>query len=52
MSVVAPARFFFEDVELRGIRETPAITVTEAHVALYSGVTGDARPEPGVVPTS
>ncbi len=51
MSVVAPARFFFEDVELRGIRETPAITVTEAHVALYSGVTGDAAPEPGVVPS-
>ena len=51
MSVVAPARFFFEDVELRGIRETPAITVTEAHVALYGGVTGDAPPEPGVVPS-
>ena len=51
MSVVAPARFFFEDVELHGIRETPAITVTEAHVALYSGVTGDAPPEPGVVPS-
>jgi acyl dehydratase len=51
VSVVAPARFFFEDVELRGIRETPAITVTEAHVALYSGVTGDAAPEPGVVPS-
>jgi acyl dehydratase len=51
VSVVAPARFFFEDLELHGIRETPAMTVTEAHVALYSGVTGDAPLEPGVAPS-
>jgi acyl dehydratase len=50
VSVLAPSRFFFEDVELHGIRETPAITVTEAHVALYSGVTGDAPPASGVAP--
>ena len=51
MSVVAPSRFFFEDVELHGIRETPAITVTEAHVALYGGVTGDVEPVAGVAPS-
>ena len=51
MSVAAPARFFFEDVELHGIRETPAITVTQAHVALYSGVTGDGAPADGTAPS-
>jgi acyl dehydratase len=51
VSVAAPSRFFFEDVELHGIRETPAITVTEAHVALYTGVTGDGASAPGVAPS-
>ena len=51
MSVAASPRFYFEDVELHGVRETPAITVTEAHVALYGGVTGDVAPAPGVVPS-
>jgi len=51
VSVAAPPRFFFEDVELHGIRETPAITVTEAHVALYGGLTGDVPPEVGVAPS-
>jgi acyl dehydratase len=51
VSVAAPPRFFFEDVELHGIRETPAITVTEAHVALYGGLTGDVPPEAGVAPS-
>ena len=50
MTVAEPPRFFFEDVELHGIRETPAITVTEAHVALYGGVTGDVPPGAGVAP--
>ena len=51
MSVAAPSRFFFEDVELHGVRVTPAITVTEAHVALYGGVTGDVAPEAGIAPS-
>jgi acyl dehydratase len=46
----APSTFFFEDVELHGIRETPAVTVTEAHVTLYGGVTGDAPSAPGAAP--
>ena len=44
MTATAAAQFFFEDVELHGIRETPGMTVTEAHVALYGGVTGDLAP--------
>lgn len=35
---------------LHGVLETPAMTVTEAHVALYAGVTGDAACEHGLVP--
>jgi acyl dehydratase len=49
MSVAAP-RFYFEDVVLQGVLETPAMTVTEAHVALYAGLTGDAAREHGLVP--
>ena len=49
MSVAAP-RFYFEDVVLHGVLETPAMTVTEAHVALYGGTTGDGAREHGLVP--
>jgi acyl dehydratase len=47
---VAASRFYFEDVVLHGVLETPAMTVTEAHVALYGGLTGDAAREPSLVP--
>jgi acyl dehydratase len=50
VSVVAPSRFFFEDVVLHGIIETPAVTVTRAHVSLYTGVTGDGGADAAVVP--
>ena len=49
MSVTA-SRFFFEDVVLHGVVETPGMTVTEAHVALYGGVTGDGTLVEGQVP--
>jgi acyl dehydratase len=45
-----PARFYFEDVVLHGVLETPAMTVTEAHVALYAGLSHDLPLEPGNVP--
>src|SRR5438132_8282077 len=45
-----PARFYFEDVVLHGVLETPAMTVTEAHVALYAGLSHDLPVEPGAVP--
>ena len=44
------SKFFFEDVVLHGVLETPGITVTEAHVTLYAGVTGDAPPAAGEAP--
>jgi hypothetical protein len=42
-------RFYFEDVVLRGVVETPALTLTEAHVAIYSGLSQEVA-EPGLVP--
>jgi acyl dehydratase len=45
-----PAHTYFEDVEVGAVHETPAMTVTEAHVALYGGVTGDAPTESGIAP--
>jgi acyl dehydratase len=48
--VASPARFFFEDVVLNGVLETPAMTLTETHVALYAGLTQDAPVGPGLVP--
>jgi hypothetical protein len=38
---------YFEDVEVDKILETPAITLTETHVALYQGVTREPA-TPGV----
>jgi acyl dehydratase len=50
VTVLAPARFFFEDVVLHGVLETPGMTITEAHVSLYAGLTGDGAPAEGLVP--
>jgi acyl dehydratase len=47
--VAAPARFYFEDVELGSVVETPALTVTQTHVTLYSSLTGDVTGQ-GSVP--
>jgi hypothetical protein len=47
---VAAPQFFFEDVVLQGVVETPALTLTEAHVAIYSGLSHDAPVAPGLVP--
>ncbi len=41
-------QFYFEDVEVGKVLETPSLTVTEAHVALYGGVCGSV-PEPHAV---
>lgn len=44
---MAPApldhRYYFEDIEVGLVLESPGITVTDAHVALYGGLT-DSRP--------
>jgi 3-hydroxybutyryl-CoA dehydratase len=50
MTVAAPSRFFFEDVVLHGVIETPGITVTQTHVALYAGVTGDGAADGSIAP--
>jgi len=47
--MAGPARLYFEDVEVGSVVETPAVTVTEAHVTLYSGLTQDTA-ESGTVP--
>jgi len=41
---------FFEDVVIERVHETPAITVTEAHVAMYLGMTREAPVGAGAVP--
>ena len=42
---------YFEDVELGEPLETPALTVTAAHVALFEGLTGGApATDPEMVP--
>jgi hypothetical protein len=47
----ATVQCFFEDVEVNVPLETPGITLTRAHVALFSGITGEAGPEdPNTVP--
>jgi acyl dehydratase len=43
-------RWYFEDVVLEGVTETPAITVTEAHVKLFRGIAGHAPDDTGAVP--
>jgi hypothetical protein len=50
VSALAPPRFFFEDVEPGAVHETPALTLTEAHVGIYGGLTRDDAAEPGGAP--
>jgi acyl dehydratase len=38
------AQCFFEDVEVNVFLETPAMTLTRAHVALFTGITGEPLP--------
>ena len=46
----AQARSYFEDVLVGHEQRTPAITVTEMHVALYRGLTSDGAVDPIMVP--
>ena len=45
-----PPRFYFEDLELGGVIDTPAITVTEAHVQTYRGLTRELDDDAHAVP--
>ncbi len=51
MTSAVPSQSYFEDIELHVPLETPGMTLTEAHVALFSGLaqTTPTR-EPGLVP--
>ena len=46
--MATPNQFYFEDVEIGKVLETPAMTVTDAHVALYGGLVGVAAGPLGV----
>jgi acyl dehydratase len=47
----APTQCYFEDLEKDVPLETPGITLTRAHVALFTGVTGDAAlRDPDAIP--
>jgi len=43
-------RFYFEDVVLHGVLETPGITLTQAHVMLYAGLGGEPPGDPESIP--
>lgn len=43
-----PSRYYLEDIEVGTVVETPAMTVTQAHVTIYTGLTDDAAPAGGV----
>jgi 3-hydroxybutyryl-CoA dehydratase len=49
-AAATPDRTYFEDVVVDTRHETPGMTVTEAHVALYAGLTGDETPGAGLAP--
>ena len=46
--MAGPSRFYFEDIEVGTIVETPAMTVTQAHVTVYAGLTDDLPQRDGV----
>jgi acyl dehydratase len=48
--VASVPRCYFEDVAVGDELETPAITLTQAHVNLYRGLTGEVIESPGGVP--
>jgi len=50
VSPVAPPVTYFEDVQVETRHETPAMTVTQAHVSMYSGLTGDESATIGLAP--
>jgi acyl dehydratase len=43
-----PSRYYFEDIQVGTVVETPALTVTQAHVTMYSGLTDDVAQSEGV----
>lgn len=50
MTSPEPERFYFEDVVLHGVLETPGITLAEAHLLLFRSLGIEPGDEPGTVP--
>jgi 3-hydroxybutyryl-CoA dehydratase len=48
--VAREGRLYFEDVAVGSTLETPGMTLTETHVALYGGLLGDRPANPETVP--
>jgi acyl dehydratase len=46
----APRRVYFEDVQTGVPLETPAMTLTETHTALFAALASTRPPEAGLVP--
>jgi 3-hydroxybutyryl-CoA dehydratase len=46
----AERRVYFEDVQTNVPLETPGLTLTETHVALFASLTSGRAAEPGLVP--
>ena len=44
------AATYFEDVEIGDVEVGPAMTLTEAHVALYRGLTSESHEGAGLIP--
>ncbi len=42
--------YYWEDVEVGAVLETPAITVTEAHAEIYRGLSREFADDPRIVP--
>ena len=47
--MAATTHTYFEDTKLNDLVTSPAMTLTEAHLSLYSGLTGDVAVESGAV---
>lgn len=50
MSVTVAPQTYFEDVVIGETLTTPAITLTQAHIALYTGLSGETCDEPDRIP--
>jgi len=50
MAVAGSDKLYFEDVEIGPAFETPGMTLTAAHVALFGGVAGDTPADAQAIP--
>jgi 3-hydroxybutyryl-CoA dehydratase len=48
--LASDGKLYFEDVEIGIVLETPGVTLTETHVALFGGLVDDRPVDPRAVP--